>query len=230
MNIVIVGRPNVGKSTLFNRLINKKLSIVSEIEGTTRDYKDYETSIADLKFKITDLAGFEFDSKHELIKSINSMICDQVEKANLIIMMFDANIGITSEDIRISKFLKKYNKIVILLGNKSEKLNSKYNVSEGWSLGFGEPIPFSAIHGNGIDELYERIKKEVKKPISNKDKEIEDINFSKQSSIKITFIGKPNTGKSTLINKLLGYNRMITSSLSGTTHDSIAMDFVWKKL
>ena len=167
MNIVIVGRPNVGKSTLFNRLINKKLSIVSEIQGTTRDYKEFETSIADLKFKITDLAGFEFNFKDELIKSINNMIYDQIKKANLIIMMFDANIGITSEDTRISKFLKKYNKIVILLGNKSEKLNSKYNVSEGWSLGFGEPIPFSAVHGIGVDELYERIKKEVKRPILN---------------------------------------------------------------
>ena len=107
MNIVIVGRPNVGKSTLFNRLINKKLSIVSEIQGTTRDYKEFETSIADLKFKITDLAGFEFDFKDELIKSINNMIYDQIKKANLIIMMFDANIGITSEDTRIAKFLKK---------------------------------------------------------------------------------------------------------------------------
>ena len=228
MNIVIVGRPNVGKSTLFNRLINKKLSIVSEIQGTTRDYKEFETSIADLKFKITDLAGFEFDFKDELIKSINNMIYDQIKKANLIIMMFDANIGITSEDTRISKFLKKYNKIVILLGNKSEKLNSKYNVSEGWSLGFGEPIPFSAVHGIGVDELYERIKKEVKRPILNLDKKIEENNSNKKSSIKITFIGKPNTGKSTLINRLLGYNRVITSSLSGTTHDSIEMDFVWK--
>jgi GTP-binding protein len=228
MNIVIVGRPNVGKSTLFNRLINKKLSIVSEIQGTTRDYREFETSIADLKFKITDLAGFEFNFKDELIKSINNMIYDQIKKANLIIMMFDANIGISSEDIRISKFLKKYNKLVILLGNKSEKLNSKYNVSEGWSLGFGEPIPFSAVHGIGVDELYERIKKEVKRPILNSDEKIEGNNSSKKSSIKITFIGKPNTGKSTLINRLLGYNRMITSSLSGTTHDSIEMDFVWK--
>ncbi len=228
INIVIVGRPNVGKSTLFNRLINKRLSIVSEIEGTTRDYKEFETSIADLKFKITDLAGFEFDLKDDLIKNINNMIYDQIEKASLIIMMFDANIGLTSEDIRISKFLKKYNKIVILLGNKSEKLNSKYYVSEGWSLGLGEPIPFSALHGDGIDELYERIKKEVKRPLFDKDEDVQDNTSSKQSSIKITFIGKPNTGKSTLINNLLGYNRMITSSLSGTTHDSIEIDFVWK--
>ena len=93
INIVIVGRPNVGKSTLFNRLINKRLSIVSEIEGTTRDYKEFETSIADLTFKITDLAGFEFDFKDDLINSINNMIYDQIEKASLIIMMFDANIG-----------------------------------------------------------------------------------------------------------------------------------------
>ena len=228
INIVIVGRPNVGKSTLFNRLINKRLSIVSEIEGTTRDYKEFKTSIADLKFKITDLAGFEFDLKDDLIKSINNIIYNRIEKASLIIMMFDANIGLTSEDIRISKFLKKYNKVVILLGNKSEKLNSKYYVSEGWSLGFGEPIPFSALHGDGIDELYERIKKEVNRPLFDKDEEIEDNNPSKQSSIKITFIGKPNTGKSTLINNLLGYNRMITSSLSGTTHDSVEIDFVWK--
>ena len=228
LNIVIVGRPNVGKSTLFNRLAKKNISIVSEVTGTTRDYREFETSIADLKFKITDLAGFEFNFKDELINSINDMIYEQIEKSNLIIMMFDASVGITSDDMHISKFLKKEKKIVILLGNKSEKINSKYNVSEGWSLGFGDPIPFSAVHGNGIDELYERIKIEIKRPLHNKDEDIEDKNSTKQSSIKITFIGKPNTGKSTLINKLLGYNRMITSSLSGTTHDSIEIDFVWK--
>ena len=129
LNIVIVGRPNVGKSTLFNRLAKKNISIVSEVIVTTRDYREFETSIADLKFKITDLAGFEFNFKDELINSINDMIYGQIEKSNLIIMMFDASVGITSDDILISKFLKKKKKIVILLGNKSEKINSKYNVS-----------------------------------------------------------------------------------------------------
>ena len=225
LNIVIVGRPNVGKSTLFNRLAKKNISIVSEITGTTRDYREFETSIADLKFKITDLAGFEFNFKDELINSINDMIYEQIEKSNLIIMMFDASVGITSDDMHISKFLKKEKKIVILLGNKSEKLNSKYNVSEGWSLGFGDPIPFSAVHGNGIDELYERIKIETNRSfIVDKNEE----NYSIQkSSIKIALIGKPNTGKSTLINKLLGYNRMITSPLSGTTHDAVDINIVW---
>ena len=225
LNIVIVGRPNVGKSTLFNRLAKKNISIVSEVIGTTRDYREFETSIADLKFKITDLAGFEFNFKDELINSINDMIYEQIEISNLIIMMFDASVGITSDDILISKFLKKKKKIVILLGNKSEKINSKYNVSEGWSLGFGDPIPFSAVHGNGIDELYERIKIETNRNftvVENKEN-----NFTQKSSIKIALIGKPNTGKSTLVNKLLGYDRMITSSLSGTTHDAIDINIVW---
>ena len=93
LNIVIVGRPNVGKSTLFNRLAKKNISIVSEVIGTTRDYREFETSIADLKFKITDLAGFEFNFKDELINSINDMIYGQIEKSNLIIMMFDASVG-----------------------------------------------------------------------------------------------------------------------------------------
>ena len=226
LNIVIVGRPNVGKSTLFNRLAKKNISIVSEINGTTRDYREFDSSIADLKFKITDLAGFEFNFKDELISSINNMIDKQIEKSNLIIMMFDARIGITSDDVLISNFLKKKKKNVILLGNKSEKINSKYNVSEGWSLGFGDPIPFSAVHGNGIDDLYERIKTETNRNF--RVYQNEENNYIEKSSIKIAFIGKPNTGKSTLINKLVGYNRMITSPLSGTTHDAIDINIVWE--
>ena len=227
LNIVIAGRPNVGKSTLFNRLIKKDLSIVSEEAGTTRDYKEYEAEIADISFKLTDLAGLEFSKKDKIIGLVNKLIHRCIDKANIILMVIDANVGITSEDVKISNLLKKTSKPVILLGNKSEKKNIQFKVSEGWSLGLGPPIVFSALHGIGIDDLYERIKElENKKTILKQKPQL--INTNNRESIKIAFVGKPNTGKSTLINKLLGYERMITSNQSGTTHDSIELAFKWK--
>ena len=227
LNIVIVGRPNVGKSTLFNRLIKKDLSIVSEEAGTTRDYKEYEAEIADIKFKLTDLAGLDFSKKDKIILLINKFIHKCIDNSNIILMVIDANVGITSDDVKISNLLRKTNKPVILLGNKSEKKNIQFKVSEGWSLGLGPPIVFSALHGIGIDDLYERIKEfENKKTILNLKKL--PTNIHNNPSIKIAFVGKPNTGKSTLINKLLGYERMITSKESGTTHDSIELAFKWK--
>jgi len=229
LNIIIVGRPNVGKSTLFNRLIKKNLAVISEKAGTTRDYKEFEAEIADIKFNLTDQAGFEFDQKDKVISFINKSIYLNIEKADIIIMVFDSVVGITSEDKKISKILKKYNKEIILLGNKSENNNIQYRVSEGWSLGLGEPIAFSALHGVGIDELYNRIKEFIT-PEKEQDfpKSINEKN--KNPHIKITFVGKPNTGKSTLINTLLGYERLVTSPESGTTHDSIEMNFEWNKI
>ena len=229
LNIIIVGRPNVGKSTLFNRLIKKNLAVISEKAGTTRDYKEFEAEIADIKFNLTDQAGFEFDQKDKVISFINKSIYLNIEKADIIIMVFDSVVGITSEDKKISKILKKYNKEIILLGNKSENNNIQYRVSEGWSLGLGEPIAFSALHGVGIDELYNRIKEFI---TPEKEQDFpKSINAKNKSPhIKITFVGKPNTGKSTLINTLLGYERLVTSPESGTTHDSIEMNFEWNKI
>ena len=229
LNIIIVGRPNVGKSTLFNRLIKKNLAVISEKAGTTRDYKEFEAEIADIKFNLTDQAGFEFDQKDKVISFINKSIYLNIEKADIIIMVFDSVVGVTSEDKKISKILKKYNKEIILLGNKSENNNIQYRVSEGWSLGLGEPIAFSALHGVGIDELYNKIK-ELITPKKEQDfpKSINTQNIN--PNIKITFVGKPNTGKSTLINTLLGYERLVTSPESGTTHDSIEMNFEWNKV
>ena len=223
LNIVIVGRPNVGKSTLFNRLIKKNISIISEKAGTTRDYREFDAEIADIKFNLTDHAGFEFNQKNQLISFINKSIYKNLEKANIILMVFDSVVGVTSEDKKISKILKKFNKPTILLGNKSENASVKYQVSEGWSLGLGTPIAFSALHGVGIDELYSRINE-----FTTPQKE-QDLLSNKNQNIKIAFVGKPNTGKSTLINTLLGYERLVTSSESGTTHDSIEIDFEWNK-
>ena len=117
LNIVIVGRPNVGKSTLFNRLIKKDLSIVSKEAGTTRDYKEYEAEIADIKFKLTDLAGLDFSKKDKIIILVNKLIRKCIDDANIILMVIDANVGITSEDVKISELLRKTNKPVFLLSN-----------------------------------------------------------------------------------------------------------------
>ena len=229
LKIAIVGRPNVGKSTLFNRLTKNHLSITSDKPGTTRDFREYDASIADIEFTLTDLAGYDFNSKDDLVLRINKTINKCIENSDLIIMMFDALNGITSEDQKFSKLLKKINKPTILLGNKSEKNNLNLLVTEGWSLGFGEPIPFSSLHGKGIEELYDRIKESF----INLKLDYEGIKKEKiiniNSPIKVAFVGRPNTGKSTIINRILGYDRMITGSESGTTHDSIELNFKWKK-
>ncbi len=229
LKIAIVGRPNVGKSTLFNRLTKNHLSITSDKPGTTRDYREYDASIADIEFTLTDLAGYDFSSKDDLGLRINKTINQCIENSDLIIMMFDALNGITSEDQKFSKLIKKINKPTILLGNKSEKKKLDFLVTEGWSLGFGQPIPFSSLHGKGIEELYERIKEyfiKLKMDYGGIAKEkLKNIN----SPIKLAFVGKPNSGKSTMINRILGYDRMITGSESGTTHDSIEIDFVWNE-
>ena len=177
LNIVIVGRPNVGKSTLFNRLIKKDLSIVSEEAGTTRDYKEYEAEIADIKFKLTDLAGLDFSKKDKIIILVNKLMHKCIDEADIIFMVIDANVGITAEDEKISNLLRKNNKPVILLGNKSEKKNIQFKVSEGWALGLGKPIVFSALHGIGIDDLYERIKEYENKKTTLNQKSQTDLRF-----------------------------------------------------
>ena len=232
LKIAIVGRPNVGKSTLFNRLTGRNLALISEQAGTTMDFREHKASIAEIEFLLTDMAGVELSDKGDLSEKINEQIVNCINETDLVFLLFDVSVGITGEDIQFAKTLKKTKKPIILIGNKSESKERALNVFEGWNLGLGKPIAFSAAHGQGINELYESIKEFlILKNKSNFGQELIESSINediKNSHMKITFVGRPNTGKSTLVNNILGYDRMLTGPKSGITHDAIETELNWK--
>ena len=223
--LILIGRPNVGKSTLFNKLTRKETALTSSISGTTRDFKNLEFKIEDETFLLTDTAGFEFFNKDQLLQKQNNILLNELKNSHIILLILDATIGITSEDLIISKQCLKYNKNIILLFNKSDKKGGFEIYQEGWSLGVGRPIPISAAHGNGINDLLYEIKNIS---ISNYEKTELEENENKSEKIKFAIIGQPNTGKSTLVNHLLGFERMLTGSKKGITHDSVENTFNYK--
>ncbi len=221
--IVIFGRPNVGKSTLFNRLVKRKAAIVADVPGVTRDNKSLRASLGDLDFLLYDTAGFDdFDEKNLLNKNIIDKINQLINIADLIIFMLDAKTGLVPFDHSCAKVLRKANCSVIPLLNKCDSKGYNFNIYDFLKLGFGEPIVFSAEHSIGFENLKENILKNFK-----------SVNFNiteknNKSSIRIAIVGKPNSGKSTLTNTLLGKNLVLTGNEPGITRDSIMIDFLWK--
>ena len=223
--IILIGRPNVGKSTLFNRLTGREVALTSSISGTTIDLKMNKFKIENETFLLTDTAGFEFLYKDTLLQKQRSILLKELENSHIILLVLDATIGITSEDLLLSKQCLKYKKKIILLFNKFDKKNAFQNYQEGWSLGVGKPLPISASHGDGITDLLNEINT-IFSPSYQKNQidQIEDLS----EQIKFAIIGQPNTGKSTLVNKLLGYERMLTGPQKGITHDSIENNLKYK--
>tara|TARA_B100000686_G_scaffold72987_1_gene78711 strand:- start:3273 stop:4610 length:1338 start_codon:yes stop_codon:yes gene_type:complete len=221
--IVIFGRPNVGKSTLFNRLIKRKAAIVADVPGVTRDNKSLRANMGDLEFLLYDTAGFDgFEEKNLLSKNILDKINQIINIADVIIFMLDAKTGIVPFDYTCAKVLRKINCPVVLLLNKCDSENDRFYTYDFLKLGFGEPIVFSAEHSIGFENLKENILKNIKN-ISFDSKNINNI-----SAIRLAIVGKPNSGKSTLINTLIGKNIVLTGNEPGITRDSIMLDFLWK--
>ncbi|MEK6733892.1 MAG: ribosome biogenesis GTPase Der [Pseudomonadota bacterium] len=220
--VAIIGRPNVGKSTLFNRLVGKKHAIVDDFPGVTRDWREGTAKIGPLSFKIIDTAGLEEDAKDELGKKIKQVTINAIEHANLVLFVTDSKVGITSEDSIFAKWLHRKTVKTFLIANKSENTSSAMFLQDYYRLGMGEPVFISAEHGLGMVDLFDAINEEFEKF----SKEYEETKPSSNDAISVAIVGRPNAGKSTLVNQLLKEERMVTGDMPGITRDSIALDYV----
>ncbi|ATE63420.1 ribosome biogenesis GTPase Der [Rhizorhabdus dicambivorans] len=225
--VAIVGRPNVGKSTLFNRLVGKKLALVDDQPGVTRDRREGDASLLGMDFKIIDTAGFETDDPQTLPGRMRAQTQAAVRDADVALFMIDARAGLTPLDEEIANWLRGEDTPVVVLANKAEGKAAEHGVLEAFNLGLGDPVPFSAEHGEGIVDLFEALRPHVDR---EEDEFAEDADDDEEASgpLKLAIVGRPNAGKSTLINKILGEQRMITGPEAGITRDSIAIDWDWK--
>lgn len=231
--LAIVGRPNVGKSTLFNRLVGKKLALVDDRPGVTRDRREGEAHLGDLTFRIVDTAGLEEASAASLEGRMRAQTEAAIGDADAILFLIDARVGLTPTDQAFAALVRRAGKPTILVANKSEGRGGEAGAIEAFALGLGAPVPFSAEHGEGLSDLYDAIcdaLPEQTKPQEDDEDEAEDEeNLEAEDSapkrpIKVAVLGRPNAGKSTLINRLLGEERLLTGPEAGITRDSIAVE------
>lgn len=210
--VAIVGRPNVGKSTLFNKLAGKRISIVQDTPGVTRDRIYAEAEWLNYKFTMIDTGGIEPESSDIIIKQMRRQAQIAIEMADVILFIVDGKEGLTASDIEVAQMLRKSKKNIVLAVNKIDNLKDEDNAYEFYNLGIGDPVAISAAQGKGLGDLLD----EVVKDFDALMEEEEDDEY-----IRIAMIGKPNVGKSSLINKLLGEERNIVSNVPGTTRDAI---------
>ena len=223
--IAIIGRPNVGKSTLFNRLVGKKLALVDDQPGVTRDRREHEARLGDLKFTIIDTAGLEEAPIAKLEGRMRQQTDIAIEQSDVIIFMVDARAGLTPADEKFASLLRASNKPIILLANKCEGRGYE-GAYEAFALGLGDPIAFSAEHGEGQAELYNAIRPHAEQHESeDNDDTMEWDNPLKP--LRVAIVGRPNAGKSTLINHMIGENRLLTGPEAGITRDSIGLEWSW---
>ena len=227
--IAIIGRPNVGKSTLFNRLVGQKLALVDDLPGVTRDRREGEARLGDLEFTIIDTAGLDEGAKGSLTARIQEQTETAIKLADALFFVVDARAGLTPNDRSFADFARRANKPVLLLANKSEGKHGEAGAMEAYALGLGEPIQISAEHGEGLGELYDALRELVPPTAEAEETDgDEDEEGLPQRPIRVAIVGRPNAGKSTLINHLLGEERLLTSPEAGTTRDSIAVEIDWK--
>jgi GTP-binding protein len=231
--IAIIGRPNVGKSTLFNRLVGQKLALVDDEPGVTRDRREGEARLGDLEFTIIDTAGLDQGAKGSLTARMQEQTETAIGLADALMFVVDARAGLTPSDRAFADFARRANKPVVLVANKSEGKQGDAGAMEAYALGLGEPIQISAEHGEGLSELYDALRALMPEPVDvgeefDDDEIIEsDADIAKRP-IRVAIVGRPNAGKSTLINRLLGEERLLTSAEAGTTRDSISVETNWQ--
>nr|WP_294850786.1 ribosome biogenesis GTPase Der [uncultured Sphingomonas sp.] len=220
--VAIVGRPNVGKSTLFNRLVGKRIALVDDRPGVTRDRREGEAELLGLKFRVMDTAGFEDQDPESLPGRMRQQTEAAVEQADLALFMIDGREGLTPLDEEIARWLRSQDTPVVVAANKAEGRAGEDGRLEAFALGFGEPFALSAEHGEGMADLFAAIR-----PFVERDEEFEEDEEEEGGPLKITIVGRPNAGKSTLVNKMLDEDRMITGPEAGITRDSISIDWLW---
>jgi GTP-binding protein len=231
--IAIIGRPNVGKSTLFNRLVGQKLALVDDQPGVTRDRREGLGRLGDLEFTIIDTAGLDKGPRGSLTARMQEQTEAAIAAADALMFVVDARAGLTPNDRAFADFARRANKPVLLLANKSEGKQGETGIAESYALGLGDPIGISAEHGEGMGDLYDALRDLMPEPVDDEADEddadgTEDFEDDPTRPIRVAVLGRPNAGKSTLINHLLGEERLLTSPEAGTTRDSIAVDVEWK--
>ncbi|MGY6645199.1 MAG: ribosome biogenesis GTPase Der [Salinarimonas sp.] len=222
--VAIVGRPNVGKSTLFNRLVGRRLALVDDRPGVTRDRREGEARLADLRFGIVDTAGLEEADADSLLGRMRAQTEAAIEDADAVLFVIDARTGLLPADTPFAEMVRKSGKPVILLANKAESQAGIANVYDAYELGLGEPIAFSGEHGIGIDELYDQLRELLPDAVEDD----EEAERGEDDPVRIAILGRPNAGKSTLINQLIGRNRLLTGPEAGITRDAITIDWTWR--
>jgi len=243
--LAIVGRPNVGKSTLFNRLVGKRIALVDDQPGVTRDLREGEGKLGDLRFTVIDTAGLEEATDESLQGRMRKLTERAVDMADICLFMIDARTGVTPTDQMFAEILRKRSDHVILAANKAEGSAADAGVIEAYSLGLGEPIRMSAEHNEGLNDLYSQLMPladdyakravadapEIDVAVDGDDSE--GLTYRQPTAarpLQVAVVGRPNAGKSTLINKILGEERLLTGPEAGITRDSISMNFEWDGL
>src|SRR5580692_116845 len=225
--IAIVGRPNVGKSTLFNRLVGRRLALVDDLPGVTRDRREGDARLGDLEFKAIDTAGLEDAERESLSARMQVQTAAAVTQADAVLFVVDARVGVTPADRAFADVVRKSGKPAILVANKSEGRAGADGALEAYGLGLGDPVAVSAEHGEGLADLYDALRAALPEATAEPADD-DDAAASDEHPIRIAIVGRPNTGKSTLINRLLGEDRMLTGPEAGITRDAIAVELEWR--
>jgi GTP-binding protein len=236
--LAIVGRPNVGKSTLFNRLVGRKLALVDDQPGVTRDLREGEARLGNLRFNILDTAGLEDATDDSLQGRMRRLSERAVQMADASLFLIDARAGVTANDRLFAEILRRSGRPVILAANKAEGTAADAGLIEAWELGLGEPMALSAEHGEGMAELAVRLMPMIEAAEASADEAETDVDvedgdtdapreITEARPLRIAVVGRPNAGKSTLINQIIGEERLLTGPEAGITRDAIAVPMTW---